>query len=337
MRDIRNLRLEFRIPISPTPGFYGQVRVFDFALRRLGPPYSQARLSVSVGDDCDIEAVRTANAWSAGRVAWEAVPPQVVAEFGIHGTADWRLAREAGAADLVILSDADTVFLRDIDPLLVSMPEDRPAIRGHMAHAQPPSTSHDLPPSTSLYYWPALFEHFGVPWPRRLFDYSMDEARRLPQIPAYFNLGFVALNPAGLAAFVPRIFDFQRAFRNSVDSKMRCQIAVSLIAYQQGIDIDVLPAAYNAANDPSHLRHNNLSAEDIRVLHYLRTDEIDRSLIFQEDRIEAFLAAELVNPANRALQALAREYRRSSIQGRTRRWPAGMRNSWVRRRWRRSG
>jgi hypothetical protein len=206
-----------------------------------------------------------------------------------------------------------------------------------MAHLQPPSTGRNLPPSNSLHYWPTLFEQFGVPWPRRLFDYSMDEARLLPQIPAYFNLGFVALNPAGIAAFVPRIFDFPRAFKSAIDSYMRCQVVLALIAYQQGLDIDVLPAAYNAANDPGHMRHNNLSVEDIRVLDYLRTDEIDRSLIFQEDHIEAFLAAELVNPANRALQALAREYRRGSIQGRTRRWPAGMRNSWMPRRWRRSG
>ena len=60
------MRLEFRIPISPTSGFFAQIRMFDFALRRLGPPYSLARLLVCVGDDCDIAAVRAANAWSAG-------------------------------------------------------------------------------------------------------------------------------------------------------------------------------------------------------------------------------------------------------------------------------
>jgi hypothetical protein len=315
MRNIRDLRLEFRIPISPTTGFFSQIRMFDFALRRLGPPYSLARVSVCVGDDCKIEAVRAANAWSAGRVEWEAVPHAVFAEFGYHGTADWRLARDAGAADLVILSDADTVLLRDIDPLLASMPTDRPAVRGHMSHLPPPSSGGDLPASNSPDYWPALFERFGVPWPKRLFSYSMDEAKRFPQVPAYFNLGFLAFNPTGLAAFAPRIFTFQRALMRMLNSNMRCQIAVSLIAYQQGIDIDVLPASYNAANDLGHLRHNYLSPEDIRVLHYLRTDEIERIKILQDDRIDDFLAAELTNPANRALQALAGEYWHWRIQG----------------------
>lgn len=313
MRDIRNLRLEFRIPISPTPGFFSQVRMFDFALRRLGSPYSEARLSVATGDDCDIEAVRGANGWSAGRVDWQAIPATVFAEFGIHGTADWRLTQPADEVDLVILSDADTVLLRDINPLLESMPMDRPAIRGHMAHFPPPSSGGGLPASNDSRYWPALFERFGVPWPERLFGYSMDETRRLPLAPADYNLGFVVLNRAGLAVFSPRIFEVQRAIRQVIDSNMRCQIAVSLIAYEQGLDIDALPGSYNAANDLGHLRHNYLSVEDIRVLHYLRTDEIERSLIFREDHIEGFLAADLANPINRALQTLARDYRRRSL------------------------
>jgi len=315
MQDARDRRLEFRIPISPTPGFFSQIRMFDFALRRLGPPYSQARLLVCVGDDCDIAEVRSANDWSGDRVEWEAVPREVFAEFGMHGTADWRLARDGGDADVVILSDADTVLLRDIDPLLTGMPKDRPAIRGHMAHGPPPSVGGNLPASHTRDYWPALFKRFGAPWPERLFEYSLNEAGRFTRAPAYFNLGFVAFNPAGLAAVTPRIFDFQRKLMRSFTSNMRCQIAVSLIAYQQGVDIDVLPASYNAANDLGHLRYNQLSVEDIRVLHYLRTDEIDRSVIFRDDHIDDFLAAELINPANRALQALAKEYRCWRIQG----------------------
>ena len=336
MRNIKDLRLEFRIPISPTPGFFSQIRLFDFALRRLGPPYRDARLCVCVGDDCDLEAVRAANAWSVGRVNWEAVPHAVFAEFGIHGTADWRLAREIGAADLVILSDADTVLLRDIDPLLACVPLDRPAVRGHMAYLPPFSSGGDLPASDSHDYWPALFERFGVPWPRLLFDYSMDEDRRLPQVPAYFNLGFTVFSPAALAVFAPRIFDFQRTFKASVDSYMRCQIAISLIAYQQGVDIDVLPASYNASNYMEHQRRNYLSTNDIRVLHYLSTREIERSLIFQDEHIDAFLTAELVNPVNRALQALAKDYRRWRIERERKRWLGGTRNSWILRRWRRS-
>jgi hypothetical protein len=300
------MRLEFRIPISPTPGFYSQIRLFDFALRRLGAPYSEARLFVCVGDNCDIETVKRENAWSASRIQWEAVPNGVFDEFGIHGTADWRLIPPAHNADLVILCDADTVLLRDINPLLAAFPLDRPALRGHMAHAPPPASGSELPDPSKGDFWPALFARFGVRAPDRLFDYSMDEARRLPQAPAYFNLGFVALNPRALTALGSSIFDFQREFIRRVESHMRCQIALTLIAYKEGLDIDVLPATYNAANDIVHLRHNYLSSADIRVLHYLRNDEIERNVVLQEKFMDDFLAKELHNPANRLLQSLAR-------------------------------
>ena len=300
-----NMRLEFRIPISPTSGFYSQIRLFDFALRRLGTPYSEARIFVCVGDNCNIDLVKHENAWSSDRIQWEAVPKEVFDEFGIHGTADWRLIPAARDVDLVILCDADTVLLRDINPLLTAFPMGRPALRGHMAHSPPPAAGGDLPHPSSVDFWPKLFERFGVREPERLFDYSMDEARRMPQIPAYFNLGFVALNPGALTTLGSSIFDFQRAFVRKVDSHMRCQIALTIIAYKQGLDIDVLPAMYNAANDIAHLRHNYLSSEDIRVLHYLRNDEIERNVVLQENYIDDFLSKELHNPANRLLQSVA--------------------------------
>jgi hypothetical protein len=304
--NIKNMRLEFRIPISPTSGFYSQVRLFEFALRRLGLPYSEANLLVCVGDNCDIELVKRENAWSADRIQWETVPNEVFDEFGIHGTADWRLIPPAREVDLIILCDADTVLLRDIDPLLAAFPTDRPALRGHMAHLPPPASGGGLPDPSSAHFWPKLFEHFGVSEPDRLFDYSLDGAKRLPQVPAYFNLGFVVLNPGAMTILGSIIFDFQRMFIRTVDSHMRCQIALTILAYKEELDIDVLPAMYNAANDVAHLNRNYLSSEDIRVLHYLRNDEIDRNLVLQEKYIDNFLTRELHNPANQLLQTVAR-------------------------------
>jgi hypothetical protein len=53
-----------------------------------------------------------------------------------------------------------------------------------------------------------------------------------------------------------------------------------------------------------------LTAEQIRVLHFLREDEIDRSEL-QPHLIGKLLARSLTNPANIALQNLAREFRES--------------------------
>jgi len=303
-------RVEFRIPISPTEKFFSLVRFYNFALRHLHtPPYRDARLSVVVGDYCDLDDVRRKNKWSESfNVTWERVPDEVFAEFHWAGTANWRLCIPAGEADVVILSDADTVLLRDIDPLLSELPIQEPAVRGHMAHVQPPLGEGSTAPSpTCPEFWPWLFKLFDIPWPIVTYRYSMDVSGSLPECPAYFNLGFIALNAKALPIFSSEIIETTRRVTLATDSFMRCQIAMTIIAYRAGINIATLPAVYNAANDLDHLRLNELSIDQIRVLHFLRSDEIDRGEL-QPQLIGNLLSRHLRNPANIALQNLAREY-----------------------------
>ena len=306
---IAGKRLEFRIPISPSEGFFSQVRLFNYALRRLGPPYDQARLRVVVGDNCDIDSVRRENRWSEGfNVVWERVPDAIFNEFGMWGTANWRLNIPARDAEIVFLSDADTVLLRDVNPLLADFPISEPTVRGHMAHGPPPSDGTDAPPSYTPEFWPWLFDQFNVDWPSETYNYSMDFFRPLPKVPAYYNLGFVAMNAAALAIFDAQIVETARRIKNLTESHMRCQIAVTIIAHRAAMNIGALPSEYNAANDLGHLKTNGLRADDIRVLHYLRGDEIDRSTIALPGKIVEFLTRTLHNPANSALQRLVRDY-----------------------------
>lgn len=305
--------VEFRIPISPTEKFFSLVRFFNFALRRLdGPQYRDARLLITVGDYCNIDDVRRANQWSQNfNIAWERVPDEIFDEFHWAGTADWRMSIQAGDADIIVLSDADTVLLRDIDPLLAEFPLEEPAVRGHMAHLPPPLGPKITAPSPAdPEFWPWLFKLFDIPWPPATYRYSMDANGSLPLSPAYFNLGFVALNARALAVFASEIADTTRRVTAATESLMRCQIALTIVAYRTGIDIRTLPAAYNAANDLVHLGTNGLSVDQIRVLHFLRTEEIDRGEL-QPQLIDNMLSRSLKNPANIALQNLAREYRDS--------------------------
>lgn len=305
-------RIEFRIPISPNEKFFRQVRFFNYALRRLAAPrYRDARLLVVVGDRCDLDEVRSRNKWSEDfNVAWERVPDAIWDEFGIWGTADRRLNVPAGDAEIIILSDADTVLVRDIDPVLGELPTDEAAIRGHMAYRPPPSLSDTVAPDPrSPDFWPWLFNAFNVPWPATTYLYSIDPCRRWAEAPAYFNLGFIVLNPKALSILERQITEVQRRLKELTTSDMRCQIALTLIAYRASMNIGALPAAYNTGNELAHLRLNDLHAADIRVLHYLQSDEIDRSVILLPGEIDRFLARPLVNPANILLQNLVREFR----------------------------
>ena len=89
---------------------------------------------------------------------------------------------------------------------------------------------------------------------------------------------------------------------------MRCQLAMTLIAYRLGINICRLKTEYNAANHLGILSHNGVTADRIRVLHYQAEDEITRAEL-QPALIDDMLARVVVNPANIALQGLARLYR----------------------------
>lgn len=307
----KNKHVEFRIPISPSEGFYAQVRFFNFALRRLGPPYDRARLRIIVGDFCNIDAVRRENIWSEDfNVVWERVPDEIFSEFGIWGTANWRLKLPAGDAEIICLSDADTVMLREIDPLLNGIPDREAAICGHMAHMPPPSSGSEVPSGNSPEFWPWLFRHFNIDWPpENTYCYSMDANGDWPRAPAYFNLGFIAMNAPALAICDAQIIEIERRIKHLTQSHMRCQIALTVIAHRAKMNIGVLSAAYNAANDLVHLSTSKLDPSDIRIIHYLRGDEINRSTIFTSDNLDDFLKRPLHNPVNQLLQRLGSEYR----------------------------
>lgn len=302
----RMRRLEFRIPISPNEGFFSQVRLFNFALRRLGGVYADACLRIVVGDHCNLDEVRRQNRWSeADNIVWDRVPDALFEDANIWGTANWRLSIEPGDADIVILSDADTVLLRDIDPILAELDGEEPLLLGHMAHYPPPLDSGPAGPE----FWSTLFEAYGAPWQGQWHRCSMDTEATLPLSPPYYNLGFVAMNKAALVPLGLDIHWTEAWLKHRTGSHMRCQIALPLIAAGRGIGMKCLPAGYNAANDPVHFAHNGLSPHDIRVLHYLREVELERMTFLLPGHIDAFLEKSVTAPGNDQLQDLVRHYR----------------------------
>ena len=302
----KDLKLEFRIPISPTPGFFAQIRLFHFSLQQLGPLYRNARLRIVVGDNCDLGVVIAANSWADGEnIAWNAVPRGLFDVADIWATANWRLSIPAGDADVVILSDADTVLLRDIDPILADFDAAHAVVRGHVAHYPPPIAEGPAGPD----YWAMLLSKYGANWNRPMVRYSMDIDNTLPLAPPYYNLGFVAMNPAALSEFGRDIHWTEEWLRKFHPSHMRCQIALTLIAAAQDMDAGYLPATYNAANDIAHFSASGMTPADVRVLHYLRETEFKRASFLLPGEIEAFLEREPEAIMNRELRELVRAWR----------------------------
>ena len=307
--DPDGLRLEFRIPISPTPGFFAQVQLFHFALQRLGPPYASAKLRIVVGDKCDLDAVIEANPWARDvDIIWDRVPDALFDVAGIWGTANWRLSLPPEDSDVIILSDADTVLLQDIDPILADFGASHPVVRGHVAHYPPPLDG-EAKGTAGPEFWPKLLADYGASWSEPWTHYSMDIDDRFPLTPPYYNLGFVAMTRAALTCFGQDIHWTEEWLRKKHPSHMRCQIALTLIAAAHAMDAGCLPATYNAANDPNHFASCGMAPCDVRVLHYLRENEFERATFLLPGNIEDFLARDLGTVMNAELQALVRQWR----------------------------
>ena len=308
--DAREVRLEFRIPISPTPGFFAQVQLFHFALQQLGPRYANARLRIIVGDKCDLRSVQDTNTWAHGyNVVWERVPDGLFDVANIWGTANWRLSIGAEDADVIILSDADTVLLRDIDPILEEFHTLNPVVRGHVAHYPPPLSVGEDTIVAGCDFWPQIFQDYGISEPQPWLRYSMDADETLPPTPHYYNLGFVAMNAAALTCFGRDIHWTEEWLRQRHPSHMRCQIALTLIAAAHRMDVGNLPAHYNAANDPAHFQVAKMIPSEVRVLRYLRENEFERGKFLLPGHVDEFLAKELHTVMNPQLQELVRQWR----------------------------
>jgi hypothetical protein len=301
-------RIEFRIPIAPTMAFYNRVHFFCAALRRLGPSHADSLVRIVVGDYADLDEVRRINAWATQyNLQWHRVPDEVSAVHDYYGTSDFRYALPESTADLVVLADADTALVQPVAQDFSWMLCDEPCIAGHMAHIPPPSKFLERSDLAERDFWPFLFREFSIPFPDELYRYSRDLAEEFPTAPAYYNLGFVALNWSALRIVKAAIFDVHERLNKMIRTEMRCQIALTLISYKHAFKRRNLPAIFNAANDEPYLRHNRVRPNDIKVLHYLRTNELDRDTFLTANGLAIFLKGNFHNPVNQLLQQIGRE------------------------------
>ena len=296
------MKIDFRIPILPNPGFYSQVRLIAQSLAQLGPPYSAARILVSVGDRPDPAAVIAANAWSSAYpVEWYVVPEEVYDRIAHPGWASG-IGRytQASDADVVIVCDADTCPIARFDDLLARLGVPHPVVAGLQAHFTP----FDHLGLDNDAMWRRLFDAIGRPDALLALKYSFAVEGRPSACPAYFNYGFVAFNRPAFAAVAQTIFDMMTLVCRLLPRLIfSAQVALSLAIIRCNIDVISLAQEFNCANDDLLLSQGLVDPTDIRVVHYMRTGEFDRSnFLCDRDKFEAFIGAEKQNAISERLR-----------------------------------
>lgn len=279
------MKLEVRVPISPKQYFFRQVEYLLRSILSCGGLMSNVRMVVSVGEDIAPYDIASLQPWSRDHVIWRWVDRDAFRKESYHATGADRFLVESDA-DIIMLADADILFIAGVDDLLNALAH-TPVIAGVIAHAPPGRIRR---PGSS---WQQLFEAMGMRVPRDRFQHTgwgimfSDPSWRFS--PAYFNLGAVFV-PGSLMPRLARSFFIQlkKAAEGGV-GYFKSQLALSMAVYDLDLPRVALDVRYNFPNDPGFDRAYPGDLQDIRIIHYLRAEIVNRQHIWETPESTAAL------------------------------------------------
>lgn len=268
--------LEVRIPISPREDYFNRVRAIALSIREF---YPQARVRVTVGADTQPRDLGRELPWSAGAgVEWHWVGADEFREW--RGTEHPYIAtmmerfRPPFRTEFVLMLDADVLAVRPFDELF----DASDAVKGMMAHATPFRGTHRE-------IWEKLFAGYGLPRPVFDAEHSgwelMDAVPAQQHSPPYLNTGVVFARTAVLERLYEPYMAALRYVREQIDSYFFEQIALTLACEKSHIPVELLPLRYNFPNQPEFDAAHPAELANIKLLHFLRTQIVDREKEFE--------------------------------------------------------
>jgi hypothetical protein len=298
--------VEIRIPISPEPHFFNQIRLLANSLRTNGGVASDARIVVSVGADCEPYDLHVDQPWSRGLVEWRWADRQQYLDLSYFATHSDRFSFRTDAR-FVLLLDADTLMIRNMDDILARL-QAQPAIAGVMAHRAPFAKSDGS--------WSGVFKSIGRSLPATLGEHSGWGAMPMPEQhrfgPPYFNYGMIFIPSDYLGKLNDTKFHyFDVARQTPMIPVFSAQFAFTLAVLELGMPWTALSQRYNYPNDPRFDAAFPTELEDARLIHFLREDIIGprRQLWANDDSIAAFLSREDLGGSNEILRKAVSELR----------------------------
>lgn len=265
------MTLDIRIPISPTPSFFNRTRLLAASIRQF---YPDAIVRAYIGCEAH-EAAK----WQV-KARWHL--PDIHVHFIPQPAFDmWAGTRSPHLATMnarfqnpwpgthVIIADADILCIRPFPELFL----EEQAIQGVQAHVAPLSNDD----------WMRLFRMCSAGYPVFAHAYSgegiMGPIGR--SAPWYVNSGMVFACRGSfhrICAHYPDVIEIMR--RNMRDTYWFDQLALAVGAARAGGKKLVLQPRYNFPNQRGFDEAYPDDLADIRFLHYLRTDTIDRDRDF---------------------------------------------------------
>lgn len=295
---VQGRKVCFTIPASPNDAFFSQLAMFRRSLDSLGGMYADADLVVVFGDEAvvDIPARWAPHLDRNVKVHW--VEPALFREksYDAQGDRQWEL--DYGEYDVVCFADADTLLLRPMDELVEGVAAE-PAFCGAIAHYPYRVSGGFAGPDD----WQALAGEFLGRDIELAFNYSLLPDDPAHKCPFYVNYGLLLTTPALLKRLAPCYFDMRLKVRERlVEHYFSAQVGLALAVAEAGIPVREFDLRYNFPNDSHADAFHADKLADLRVIHYLRTQEFDRHTVFaSEGKFREFSGLEL-SGSNREFQ-----------------------------------
>jgi hypothetical protein len=250
-----------------------------FIARSIRDFYPNTRFRVSIGAECRPFDAASRYTWSKKLdIEWHWVDSVDFKRWS--GTAHPYIAtmmdrfKPPFETDYVLMLDADVIAIAPFDELFEHI-----GIAGVMAHGSPFQGDH-------VNTWRRLFRAYGLAEPTFEYEHSgwqsmfVDEAQRLS--PFYLNTGVVF----GPRKTYEELYDpYMSALdfvRSMLDSYFFEQIGLTLAVQRTAIPVTLLPLRFNFPNQPEFDKRHPGELQDVRLLHFLRTDIINRETDFAD-------------------------------------------------------
>lgn len=281
-------RLEVRIPISPSPSMFNRALLIGLSIRLLGKQYEDTVVRVSVGAEED-EATQLPIwpdfphwAHKAQWLKWHQVPRKQYLR--------WRHTANPNLGAMVEdrffcdhdFPDVENVLFLDVDVLAITpfdglMGDWSAPVQATMAHCSP------------------FIDHIGG-WKKLLGDHLWDSVNKFEHSgwgimegdphrrfsPPYFNTGVVMMNRSALRPFAVRQHEEALASTAALyNSYFLDQIAFTMMLLRTALPYSCLPLRYNFPNQHEFDVKYAGELEEVKFVHFLRTDIIDRNRDFE--------------------------------------------------------
>lgn len=301
--------LEIHVPISPTDHFFTMIRFLAASLRANGGALSTTPIIVTVGEDCEPFDLYAAQPWSIGYpIKWIWLARDRYREKIYYATAIERFSYNF-ESDLVLMLDADTIVMRPFDDLVRRIVQEK-CFGGFIAHVSPFMVHNQQNPHQTIankQWWQQLFN----PTPLTENDYRFehtgwnvmfnDPAYRF--CPPYFNLGFLIAPTEQMRKIGAIIDETMAQVDKTLTTVYKCQLALTLALCRLEIPIIPLAARYNYPNINGFKSAYPQDFSDIRIFHYLASDQINKQRDFQSmEKIGYWLKTRWLTQTNRRLR-----------------------------------